>query len=445
MRCVNQENSTSQAQQMQELAHGWLQQIELLLPTSLDESAKEQGALIRKRGFKSASSLLKLLLIYAASMMSVRMLSLCAVSLGIADISDSAMTRRLKQSAVWLAYLLDYLLPELPKEKLDTQRVIHLIDASNVAEAGSKGKVFRLHTSYNLNIGSMDEVKVTDKHTAESFEHFCIQKNHIYIADSGYGKAKMYDYVTSRGADAIIRFTPNHITLKEDKNKPVDMAQKLDRNKKVIDFTCYAVYNRKLIPVRIIASQLPEDKKADAIKRKKRQAQKEQTKNMRPETLLYAEWVIIMTSLDESYTAKEVLDIYRSRWQVELLFKRIKQHFKVTKIRPCTQKHGEALVLLWLIIWTFVEKQAYLAERYMLEKEMDMSRYFPWAANSYFFQRTKMLIDSLWATCLDPETDIEIIAKKLLNHKQDRVNKYFQYHFCGFLESTACCTKSKAA
>ena len=126
-----------------------------------------------------------------------------------------------------------------------------------------------------------------------------------------------------------------------------------------------------------------------------------------------------------------MLAIYRSRWQVELLFKRIKQHFKITKIRPCSTKYGEALVLLWLIIWAMVEKQAYLAELYLVEKGADMSRFSPWTFTSYFFERQKTMIESRWATLLDPMGDIEVIMEKLQNHKRqdDRLNQYFEYRY----------------
>ena len=431
---MNQVNDTSQVSKTQDMATLWIQQIESLLPINLDELAKSKGALIRKRKVKSALNLLKLLLIYAVSTMSMRILSLVAYALGIADISDKAMSKRFTNSVLWLAYILDYLLPKPLKQKdmLAMKKTIHLIDGSNVTEAGKEGKVYRIHMSYNLNISSMDDIEVTDNHTAESFEHCHIQKNHIYIADSGYGKAKMYDYIITRNADAILRFTPNHIILTDFKGDRIDMTKKLDTNMPMIDFTCYAQYGKEKIPARVIASQLPEDKKAEAIKRKKRKASKNQS-NIQPETLIYAEWVIIMTSLDESYTAEEILDIYRSRWQIELLFKRIKQHFKVTKIRPSTLKYGKALILLWLIIWSLVEKQAFLAEIYMIEKGMDMSLFSPWANTSFFFQRVRMTIESLWASLIDTETDILIIAKKLQNHKQDRINQYFHYHLCGFL------------
>jgi len=452
---VNQKDNTSQNSKAQDMVSLWTEKIETLLPADLEESAKTKGALKRKRGLKSASDLIKLLLIYAVSTMSMRMLSLCAASLKIADVTDVALAKRFRKSEGWLAYILDYLLPK-PKVVFGNygvtqtvtksiRRSVNLIDGSMVTEAGKGGNSYRIHMSYNLSIGSMSDVQVTDKHTAESFAHCNIQKNDIYIADSGYGKAKMYDYIISRCADAILRFTPNHVTLVNNRGEVIDMAQKLDTKEKTIEFRCYAKHGKKLLPVRIIASQLPEDKKPGAIKRKKKEAQKYQTKNMRPETLLYAEWTIIMTSLDESYTAEDVLTIYRSRWQVELLFKRIKQHFKVTKIRPSTQKYGKVLVLLWLIIWALVERQAYMAEIYMIEKGLDMSRHYPWALSSFIFQRIKMTIESLWATLLDIEADIEIVAEKLQNHKQDRVNQYFQFHLNNFLEMAACRPRNIAA
>jgi len=438
MRNVNQKNSTAKANKIQDMAALWIEQIEKLLPANLDESAKTKGALIRKRGIKSSSDLLKVLLIYAVSTMSMRMLSLCASVLGIANISDTAWRKRFTGAELWLAYILDFLLPKpLPQKDMPImKRTVHLIDGSNIAESGQNGKLYRIHMSYNLNLSSMDDIKVTDNHTAESFKHCHIQKNDIYIADSGYGKVKLYDYIISRGADAVLRFTPHHVILLDSNGHRIDMTKKLDKNQQIIDFKCYAQYEKKQVPVRIVASQLPEDKKADVIKRKKRKASKNQTQKPMAETLVYAEWVIIMTSLDEAYSAKEILTIYKSRWQIELLFKRIKQHFSVTKIRPSSLKYGKALILLWLIIWALVEKQAYQAERYMIEKEMDMSRFYPWALTSFFFVRVKMIIESLWATLLDLEDDISIIAAKLQNHKQDRLNQYFYFHFCCFWEKT---------
>jgi IS4 transposase len=48
-----------------------------------------------------------------------------------------------------------------------------------------------------------------------------------------------------------------------------------------------------------------------------------------PRTLEAAGYIFVLTSLEESITAAQVLHLYRFRWQVELAFKRLKSilHF----------------------------------------------------------------------------------------------------------------------
>jgi len=144
--------------------------------------------------------------------------------------------------------------------------------------------------SYDLTLGCMDEVLVTDHHIAESFEPFSIEPDSIYIADAGYGRGKKFEYIVSRQGDALLRVTPNHIRLAEDSKgqKKIDMVKKLDTHEDVIEFTCYIhATNKKYVPTRIIASRLPEDKLEAVIKRKKRTAQRKQSK-LKAETLIYA-------------------------------------------------------------------------------------------------------------------------------------------------------------
>ena len=133
----------------------------------------------------------------------------------------------------------------------------------------------------------MDEVSVTDHHTAESFAPFNITPGSIYIADAGFGKGKNLEYVVSRQADALFRVTPNLLALASDANgaEKIDMVKKLDTRKDVVDFTCYVhTIDGEYVPARLIASRLPEDKAAEAVKRKKRTAQKKQN-TLEEETL----------------------------------------------------------------------------------------------------------------------------------------------------------------
>ena len=286
---------------------------------------------------------------------------------------------------------------------------------------------FRVHMDYNLNRNCMQEIKVTDHHTAESLQHHVLSKNDIYILDAGYGKAKTYVYATVLNkSDVIMRITPNHLKVYSDEKTPIDLHMRLNKTKeKIFEIFCYIKYENCMYPIRIIASKIPEDKMQAVIKRKKRKAQKSQTKT-RAKTLVYAQWTIIATSLISEFSKEEILNIYRSRWQVELLFKRIKQKLSAHKIRPSTKKYAIALIHLWLITWALTEREAYLTERYLIQSNIDVERLSIWDLCSYFYIRITTIIESGWALLTEP-SGYEILTKYLLRHKSKRRSQNFDF------------------
>jgi hypothetical protein len=136
-----------------------------------------------------------------------------------------------------------------------------------------------------------------------------------------------------------------------------------------------------------------------------------------------------MTSLDESYSAECILKLYRIRWQIELLFKRIKQFLNVTRLRAATVQHSKVLVLLLLIIWSLVERQVVAAEICLKARQANMSRFSPWTMCGFFLHVFKSMLNQLWIFCLDTNIDLLGIYKRLCNHKARRINQYFEFHF----------------
>ena len=432
---MNTINSIVLIENKQELLSKLDQHIVGKLPPTLEESAKEYGALKRKREIRSGYDLIKMMLIYAVTDISQRLLAAFAGVLGIAKISDQAWQKKMAKSEPWLIYLLNEMLPRTkPVGKEETSfenRQVKLVDGSCIKQAGANGEVIRMHMCYDLTHGCMDEVSVTDQHTAESFAPFNITPGSIYMADAGYGKGKNLEYVVSRQADVLLRVTPNHLALASnaDGTEKINMVQKLDTCEDVIEFTCYThTENGNYVPVRLIASRLPEDKAAEAVERKKRTAQKKQNKP-KEETLIYAKWVILITSLGENYSVEDILKLYRARWQIELLFKRIKQFMGVTRLRVATVQHSKALVLLWLIIWSLTERQVVAAEICLRNKQADMSRYSPWTMCGFFLHTFKSMLNSLWFFCFDIDLDLLDVYKRLRNHKTRRRNQYFEFCF----------------
>ena len=116
------------------------------------------------------------------------------------------------------------------------------------------------------------------------------------------------------------------------------------------------------------ASKMPEGQTEKARKRKKRTTLRKR-QEITDDTLFCAGWVVVITSLGTEYCGEEILHLYRSRWQVELLFKRFKQNFSITTLKAGSKKYAETEVLLWLVIWAIPERQQFLAECFLAGKK----------------------------------------------------------------------------
>ena len=72
----------------------------------LETSARAHGALVRRRGVRSAADLLHLALLYGPGGLSLRSTASFAVEAGIADVCDVSLLDRLRNCQEWLDYVL---------------------------------------------------------------------------------------------------------------------------------------------------------------------------------------------------------------------------------------------------------------------------------------------------------------------------------------------------
>jgi hypothetical protein len=73
----------------------------------LDATAYTKGAMVRRRGVPSATNLLCLALLYGPGRMPLRLIAERSAALGIAQVSEPALLRRLLNAAPWLEFLAD--------------------------------------------------------------------------------------------------------------------------------------------------------------------------------------------------------------------------------------------------------------------------------------------------------------------------------------------------
>jgi IS4 transposase len=86
---------------------------------------------------------------------------------------------------------------------------------------------------------------------------------------------------------------------------------------------------------RVIAQSLTPQAAERARARVRRRASKKQYA-VQEDTVFFAGWLIVLTSLPKrEWSLAPVLGLYRARWQIELVIKRMKQVLKLAQLQAC--------------------------------------------------------------------------------------------------------------
>ena len=149
---------------------------------------------------------------------------------------------------------------------------------------------------------------------------------------------------------------------------------------------------------------------------------------LKKETLFYGNYVILMTSLGVEYDREELLSLYRSRWQIELLFKRFKQNLKITTLQQGSEAYAEAMVLLWMLIWLITEKQVFLTKQFLKKKEEEQKQivYSCWEMCSLAFSQVKEILCMSWSLFIDLKN--EAFHRYFSPQKRHRSNQNQAFH-----------------
>ncbi len=302
----------------------------LASPEVLEQTARDFGALKRKRCVDSASTLLRLALAYGFCGLSLRQTAAWAEACGVASLSDVALLKRLRSSSDWLGHLLALKLAERAAPPQSHDRRLRIVDATTVSGPASTGTDWRIHLGFQLVSRTIDHIEVTDVKGAESFRRFFFEPGDLVLADRGYAHRSGLLRVVNAGADFVIRMPWSNIPLRHLNQEPFDLFEFLRSLPEGQAGDCDVEVKpdpRRHLPAfraRLVAVRKSEAAADEARHKLTRKA----AKNGHlpdPRSLEAAAYVILLTSLEgPSLPPAQVLDLYRFRWQVEIAFKRLK-------------------------------------------------------------------------------------------------------------------------
>jgi hypothetical protein len=278
---------------------------------AVEACAREKGAFARARSVASAADLLRLILAYCMGGMGLRSTSAWAASVGLADLSNVALLKRLRKCGPWMEHLASLLLSSGAQPAAQGRR-IRLVDGTTVSKAGREAKnnngMWRLHCAFDLPAERFSFIALTDEKGGERLDRIPFAKGDIVIADRGFMHPDPLAHVLEQGADVIVR-TPWKGARWYGKNgKPFDLPAALAaaETADVIDRPIWVLPKKAApLPLRLVALRKPKEAAA-ASRAKARGAAKWKGRAISAGTLIAAEWVILVTSLDaKAFPAKK--------------------------------------------------------------------------------------------------------------------------------------------
>lgn len=344
--------------------HQWPYLVRLIGSSEfLEESATRMKALQRRREIKNADTLLRLALIYAFCGCSLRQTAVYAELGDVASLSDVAVLKRLRGARDWIGYLVASKLAERTAAQLPKCALrLRLIDASTVNRPGTRGTDLRLHVGLDLQTLSMDHIEITDVSTGESFRRFEYAPNDLVIADRGYAHAAAIVELAQSPAFFLVRINWQNLPLYDPNGSRLDVLATLRSlpEAEAGEFPVVVRDGSKQIPCRLIGIRKTEAA-SEVARAKCVRESKKKGHHVDPRTLESAGFTYVLTNVPaETLSAREALELYRFRWQIELVFKRLKSIMNLdvlpTKDPTLTQTYLLTKLLGALLIEDMTER-----------------------------------------------------------------------------------------
>lgn len=302
-------------------------------PAQWRDLAKSSGALKGLRQDKCEESYLRVLMLHFGCGLSMRETVTRANEANLAKLSSVALFKRLRKSQEWLYQLCRALFEERGiKPTIATKHNLRLVDGTLIKEPGPTGAQWRIHYSLRWPALRCDYFKLSPVEGAgndESLRQFPMAHGEHILADRGYCHASGIHFVAEQNSYVAVRLNPDGIVLQTPSGDPFNLLQKLkplQQSGQIAAWNALVPYEKRP-PVSVRISAVRKSKIAIALAHKQlRRKTSKQGSELQPETLIYAEYVMVLTTFPErEFPARLVLELYRLRWQIGLVFKRFKQ------------------------------------------------------------------------------------------------------------------------
>lgn len=268
--------------------------------------------------------------------MGFRSTAVWSAAIDLAQLSNVALLKRVRKTAFWLETILNRQLAVQTKPldmALTKGRLIRIVDATVVAKAARSqrqaGGVWRVHAVFDLD-GKTERFSafdLTDEREGERLDRAAVVVGESRIGDRAYLQPDRIAAVRAAGGDVLIRTPWNGARWLDVDGKPLNLIGVLmkARSAGTVDRPIW-IKSTAATPIALRLVAIPKPEAAIAQTRAKLEAEaRAKGRDLQPETLVAAGWVILVTSLHAVDVPTAAIGaLYQLRWRIEISFKHLK-------------------------------------------------------------------------------------------------------------------------
>jgi hypothetical protein len=336
------------------------------LPAGWEDAARRLGAFRRARGIPDPAALLRALLTHLADGCSLQETAVRAAQAGWCSVSAVALFKRLRAAEHWLRWLAEGLWRRRQPVVRAAGYRVRAVDATAVQESGSTGTDWRVHYALDLASLRCDFFQVTDARGGETFRRVPVRAGDLVLGDRVYGTPPGLADVVGRGAAVIVRVNQKALPLWDFRGRRLPLATRSRglRPRQAGEWAAWVRGPHRTLRGRLIALRLSRRAARLARARMRRRASRRQL-GVSAAAVHLAGFVFLWTTLPRSAAgARDVLELYRARWQIELAFKRVKSTMGLGQLPKKSDASSRAWLHGKLLIALLVERILEAAERF---------------------------------------------------------------------------------
>lgn len=212
---------------------------------------------------------------------------------------------------------------------------LHCYYKGSVSNGKQKSSI-RIQATISIFSGfkSFDIGSFTDNDQKASYDILkVVKQGELVIRDLGYHVLKVFRLISERKAYFLSRYHHGTKAYCPESGEELILSELFTKNRSGIVDTRILLGKKESLPCRMVAIKVPD--KVAAQRKRKAKENRDKRLNYNKEHLKLLEWAIFVTNIDsEIWGWEEILQAYRSRWYIEIVFKGWKSHFNIAGLIP---------------------------------------------------------------------------------------------------------------